>query len=459
MRDHLVSSLWRLHERTSAAVVIAAIVITLADALPATAQAKDPSDPRPRLVVLLDWDGFDPDFLVTASAPNLRALIRRGSLSIAQSTFPTVSNPARASMSTGAYPEVHNNAAYYFDPVANRAVGQGRAMEAETLAEALSRAGRHVASVQWYLVRDRGTSYGDPEHLYVEPGGPFERRVDAAIDILKRRPVGSGDEMVTVPTIPDFLAVYGDDFDALGHREGAESPNIGPLLVEMDRQLGRLVDAVEEIGLAGRTAFLLTSDHGMTSWNKTLLPAVLAAVTAAGYRTEVVTAGSAPAPEAEVIIVPNAERYGDITLRGRAATTEGRAAVKTALETLSPALVSDVLDKSDLAPLRTSPKVGDFLVEARPPYAFVPSDLPPGEWKGAHGSREELSVPLVIAGRGFLSEAVPTDPAIIDVAPTIAALLGVEPPRQAQGRAWTEAMDSALRPHGPGPRWAGRAAG
>jgi hypothetical protein len=53
----------------------------------------------------------------------------------------------------------------------------------------------------------------------------------------------------------------------------------------------------------------------MTSWSKTLLPEVLAAVTAAGYRPQVVPTGSAPAPEAEVVIVPNAERYGDITFR------------------------------------------------------------------------------------------------------------------------------------------------
>jgi hypothetical protein len=135
-----------------------------------------------------------------------------------------VPNPARASMSTGAYPEVHDNAAYYFDAGANRAVGQTRVLEAETLPEALARGGRTVAAVQWYMVHNRGTAYGDPEHLYVDPGGPFEHRVDAAIDILKQRPVKSGDQMVTVPRIPDFLAVYGDDFDALGHEEGAESP-------------------------------------------------------------------------------------------------------------------------------------------------------------------------------------------------------------------------------------------
>jgi len=48
-----------------------------------------------------------------------------------------------------------------------------------------------VASVQWYMVQDHGTAYGDPEHLYVQPGGPFATRVDAAIEILNRRPVNS----------------------------------------------------------------------------------------------------------------------------------------------------------------------------------------------------------------------------------------------------------------------------
>ena len=196
----------------------------------AAAAAPEGAGPSPKHVVLIDWDGFDPAYLDRAPTPNLDALAGRGSLTVGSSTFQTVSNPARASMSTGAYPDTHNNAAYYFDFASNTAKGQERYLEAETIAEALAQEGRTVASVQWYMVQNHGTTYGDAEHLYVQPGGDFGRRVDVAIDILNQRPVDSGGTQVVVPKIPDLLAVYSDSLDSLAHREGAESPNIGPLL-------------------------------------------------------------------------------------------------------------------------------------------------------------------------------------------------------------------------------------
>jgi arylsulfatase A-like enzyme len=100
-------------------------------------------------VLLIDWDGFDPDFLGRVATPHLDALVERGSLTIGSSTFQTLSNPARASMSTGAYPDTHENAAFYLDPASNTATGQERNLEAETIAEALAEEGRTVAAVQW----------------------------------------------------------------------------------------------------------------------------------------------------------------------------------------------------------------------------------------------------------------------------------------------------------------------
>lgn len=433
---------------TRAALAVLLLASALVPALvagpPAGAQAPGGGGPepgrRPQHVVLVDWDGFDTDFLGRAPTPNLDALAARGSLSVASSTFQTISNPARASMSTGAYPEVHDNAAYYFDPAADRARGQERFLAAETIAEALAAGGRTLASVQWYMVQNHGATYGDPEHLYVQPGGPFARRVDAAVDILNRRPVDSGGRAVTVPEIPDFLAVYGDDFDSLSHRVGTESPAIADLLAEMDRQLGRLVQATKDVGTYGETAFLLTSDHGMGEWDRTLIPQVLAAVAGAGYRPEIVTPGRSPAATTEVVIVANSVRTGDITLRGRAATPEGREDVKAALESLSPTYLSAVLDQPDLAALRASEKLGDLVAEARLPYGFALSEPPAGEKRASHGSRDELPVPLLLSGAGFRRGVAPDRPVTVDVAPTIAALLGVRAPAQAQGRVLAEAM-------------------
>src|SRR5918995_2909821 len=331
-----------------------AAAITAVSALPAAALALEAS--RPKYVILVDWDGFDPAYLGRVPTPNLDALASRGSLSLADGTFHTLSNPSRASMSTGVYPEVHGNAAYFFNEETNRAVGQTRSLAAETINQALADGGKTTSSVQWYMVQNHGTAYGDPQHLYVQPGGPFANRVGVAVDILNLRPVNSGGQMVTVPKVPDFMAVYGSDLDDPGHAEGAASPNIPPLLAELDRHLGRLIQATVDVGIYGETAWILTSDHGMTTWSLTLLPDVYAAITAAGYKPEFVTPGDSPSPTTEVIIVPNAVRIGDFTLRWRVATPKGRERVRAALEPLPQ--IARVFDKSELGVLRVSDKLG-----------------------------------------------------------------------------------------------------
>ena len=411
-----------------------AAALAAASTLPAAAFALDGS--RPKYVILVDWDGFDPDYLGRAPTPNIDALASRSSLSVAGGTFHTLSNPSRASMSTGAYPEVHGNAAYFFNEATNKAVGQTRFLAAETVNQALASTGKTTASVQWYMVQNNGTAYGDAEHLYVQPGGPFANRVDAAIDILNLRPVNSGGRMVSVPKIPDFMAVYGSDLDDLGHNEGAESPNIGPLLAELDRQLGRLIQATKDVGIYGEVAWLLTSDHGMTTWTLTLLANVYTAITAAGYRPEFVTPGNSPNTATEVIIVPNAVRIGDFTLRGRAATPKGRERVQRTLEGLPQ--IAQVLDRTYLEALNASDKLGDLVAEAREPWGFGLSER--GVVHGAHGSLREIKVPLVLSGAGIRRGVPPQNPGLVDVAPTIAAMLGSRPPADAQGRVLTESL-------------------
>lgn len=396
-----------------------------------------PPTGRPEHVILVDWDGFDPDYLGRAPTPNLDALAKRGSFSIAESTFPTKSNPARASMSTGAYPETHGNAAYYFDEKSNEATGQTRFLAAETISQALAAEGKTTAAVQWYMVQDHGASFGDPEHLYVEPGGLFEQRVDAAIEILNLRPVNSGGKMAAVPKIPDFLAVYGADLDAFGHAEGAESPNLGPLLAELDRQLGRLVRATKEVGVYEQTAFLLTSDHGMTTWDRSLTER-LAATTILGRRPEIVPPGRPPSPEAEIIVV-TAGRIADVTLRGRAATPQGREDVQKVLKGLPH--VSRVLDAADLEASHASDKLGDFVLEVEAPWGFGDQEPGEGAFRGGHGSTREMRVPLLISGAGVRVGAVPRNAGLVDVAPTIAALLGARPPADAKGRALVESLN------------------
>jgi hypothetical protein len=415
-------------------MVRAGLLVLLALALlPGTASAHS----RPRHVVLVDWDGFDPTYLDLAGTPNIDALARRGSLSIASGTYKTISNPARASMSTGAYPERHDNVAYVYDPNSNLVAAQIRNLSAETVMEALAAGGKTTASVQWYMVQNHGVTFGDPAHLYVEPGGDCSTRTDAAIDILNRRPVNSGATAVTVPQVPDFLALYCNELDALGHAQGPHSPSMGTVLGLMDQQLGRLVQATKDLGIYRDTTFILAADHGMTAWSKTLQPQVLDAVRALGYKPEIVAAGHSPRPDTDVIIAPFV-RVGTISLRGAAANDAARTAIATALAGLPE--VQRVLDKNALRALHASSLEGDMVVEARPPYAFVEADLPAGQEQGGHASLSELHMPLLVSGDGVCGRRPARDADLVDIAPTVTTLLRNRPPAQAQGRPLSELL-------------------
>lgn len=419
----------------SAAVAAGAVLLAVA---PASADPRRGA--RADHVILIDWDAFGSDLLGGMPMHNLEALIARGSLSLAESTYNTYSNSARASMSTGAYPEVHDNAGYYLDRTRNVVVGQNRDLAAETINQALAAAGHTTASVGWYMVQNHGTAYGNAEQLYVQPGvaghyrgrpgGGFATRVDVAIDILNRRPVDSAGQPVTVPRIPAFLAVYAGEIDALGHAEGPASPNLPALLAAYDEHLGRLVRAVRAAGIADRTALLLTADHGLSLWTTSLMPDLVEAIGSGGLRPEVVTVGRTPAPDSEVILTSNGVRMSNVYLRGRAAGDEGRAVVQQAAARVG--RIPNVFDQRGLRRLRASAKMGDMALEAEPPYHF--SLLDDGKPRGSHGSTFEHSVPLVLAGAGVRRRRHGAPHAsLVDVAPTIAALLGVAPPAQAQG--------------------------
>lgn len=82
-----------------------------------------------------------------------------------------------------------------------------------------------------------------------------------------------------------------------------------------------------------------------------------------------------------------------------------------------------------------------MVAEAEPPWAFARRSLPAGQVRGGHGSVEEIKVPLLLSGPGFCRRR-PREPELVDVAPTIAALLGVPAPAHSQGRVLDEVMRS-----------------
>ncbi|RCV56298.1 alkaline phosphatase family protein [Marinitenerispora sediminis] len=404
------------------------------------------SSPFPRSradhVVLIDWDGIDPRYLDryldTPRLANLRALLTSGSEAVAGCTYKAVSNPNRASMATGAWPAVHGNAAYVLDPATGRAVGQSRTVNAETVAQSLRRQGRTVLAAGWYIVEGRGAAYGDPEGLYTQ-GDTWEENLASVTAVLRGEPVDSGGTEVTVPRVPDYIAVYAADIDSIGHREGPDSPRIPVRLAEMDAGIGVLVDAVRAAGIHDRTAFVFVSDHGMTGYTQSLEPQVLGAITAAGHPVQRLYSGQSPAPDTEVVLTAS-PRAANLYLRGAAAEEPARTRLEELLRGLPE--LEGVYNRAELDAMGAAASEGDFAIEAVPPYAFIDPAAVDGLPRGGHASTREALAPLGFAGAGIAVGRSLASPRIVDVAPTVSHLLGAEPPADAQGRVLVEVLEA-----------------
>ncbi|GAA2240201.1 hypothetical protein GCM10010413_47550 [Promicromonospora sukumoe] len=395
-------------------------------------------------VVLLALDGFDVEYLDlvrddagspgTVEMPNLRALLRRGSVTTSTGVMTSITNPSWSSVATGSWPATHRNTAYWFDPATNTARGQQRDLAVPTVAQSIREQGGTVFSAQWFILQNYGVTFGDPDALYTQPGGPCARRTDDLVAVLGGEPVSSNGELVTTSSVPDLMAVYCDTLDAIGHDGGDADPRIPGALEDIDRQIGRIVAAAKEAGVYDSTAFVITGDHGMTTFDKGFAAEGLAAIEAAGFTPQVLTSGQSPAPGTDVAIVVGG--VADVRLIGERAGD--RAAVRR-LERALTALpqVRNVFDKADQRRLRMSPNHGDLLVEPEPGWSFGAT---PADAAGRHGATTELRVPLVLAGAGVRPGAHPRGPRHVDVAPTISALLGYAPPSGSEGRVLREAL-------------------
>jgi arylsulfatase A-like enzyme len=421
------------------AAVIAVAAATAIGPVTSTADARVQGGTAPRAdhVVLIAWDGFDAKYLQRGvSTPNLDALARRGSITTSTGVLPSITNPSWSSVASGAFPERTLNTAYWYDPSADIVRGQSRAIAVETLGQALRSAGRTVASVQWYIEQDKSAFYGNPEALYTEPDGDCDKRTDRAIDLLAGKPIDSGGHQVTVPRIPDFLGIYCSDLDHDGHQFGAESPVVDATLASLDRELGRLVQATKDAGSYDRTLFVLTGDHGMTTFDKAFGNQILAAIERAGYQGEFVGANGTPAIGTDVVLAVGG--MASAHLRGDA-LADPTAARRIELEISKIPQVSQVLDRKEQAALRMSPRMGELVIEPVEGWTVAPNM--PASPAGQHGTTHEMAIPLLLAGAGVKPGRAPNGPRHVDIAATIAYVLGERAPSGSQGRVLLEALD------------------
>jgi predicted AlkP superfamily pyrophosphatase or phosphodiesterase len=197
--------------------------------------------PAIRRVIILSIDGLRPEAIELAPMPNLLALMKTSAYSLtAQTTRPSSTLPAHASMLTGSCPSKHG--VDWNDYIPENGVAQGT--DLFDLA--------HAAGLQTVM-------YVGKEKL---------RQVTDATSIDRFVYINDRDKVIMQNLLADFPMDFGVLFihfattDDMGEVYGWLSPKQLSVVFRADEAIGELLAALEPYGLRDETLLIITADHG-----------------------------------------------------------------------------------------------------------------------------------------------------------------------------------------------------
>jgi arylsulfatase A-like enzyme len=453
-----------------------------------------------RLVLVFVVDGLRPDSITVEDTPTLFRLRAEGvEFTQSHAVFPTVTRVNAAAIASGTQPGTNGlvgNQMYvpavderrafdtgdYRNFLALARAGDGRVLEAPTLAERLHARGRRLVGVSSgstgsaFLLDPRApdgvgalvNGYLDPGKTVAYPAALGERILSRLGPAPAKAPGGSRFDAhvawaqralreVVLPELdPAVVINWLTEPDHSQHHGGVGSPASREALRHDDAEIASVLASLDALGLGGRVAVLVASDHGFST--NTGGVDVAATLVAAGLKAapdspDVVLASSGQAVALHVE-GRDSERIARIARLVQAQDWGGVVftAAKTPGDTLGAAEGTFSLDLIHAAnPERACDLLLTFPWTSRPnAFGIRGSDLACVSggarlYASDHGSMSPWNVRNTLFGWGAGFKRGTTMRAAAgnaDVAPTILALLGPEPDRAR--RAADAAMDGRV---------------
>lgn len=236
------------------------LLMILAAALPAAPASSQQVD-RP-VTILVSIDGFRPDYLDRGITPNLSALAANGASGPMRPSFPTKTFPNHYTLVTGLRPDRHgisgNSMIDPRRPGQMFSLGDARQSldpfwwdQAEPLWVTAEGAGIRTATMFWpgSEVAIRGVRPSD--WLRFDQNVGNVQRVNTVLDWLRR----------PADIRPQFVTLYFDTVDTVGHRSGPDSAEVNAAIAEVDQRIGELVAGMATMGIEAN--LVVVADHGM----------------------------------------------------------------------------------------------------------------------------------------------------------------------------------------------------
>ena len=415
------------------------ILLSLALCGAALAQADRPK------VVVISLDGFPAAALEDPKLPipTLRKLIRNGITAPMTIINPTITWPNHTTMVTGVRADEHGllvNGTLVrtgsWPPVkVDPMIVKEKMVRVPTVYDAAFRAGLTTAQVDWVAINQAptitwafsewATADGKLEQEMIAKGAITAADLDgfSKANILYR------DQFWTKAAVylirehqPDLLLFHLLSLDSTHHQFGPNTLAARAAIAFLDSCVEKVVAAVEAAGLSSRTTFLVVADHGFKAYTKQVRPSI--ALAAAGLSDK-------------VYVLPEGGTAFVYLREPEAAALAPK--VRKALEGIEG--IDKILEPDNYPPLglprpEKDPQFGQMLLSAKTGYSFsgatggpVTAEVP--QQAGSHGylaSDPEMNALFIASGAAVTPGKTLPSVATLDLAPTIANLLGIPLP-------------------------------
>ena len=244
-----------------------------------------------RRVVVLDVVGLGMrHFENSDNLPNLASLRAGGRLAAMKSVFPAVTLPVQASMTTGCYPEKHGIIAngFYFPETFQVSFWDQPAglVQAERIWDRLKKKNPSLKTAALFMQntlyancdclitpRPMHTDDGLIQWCYSKPVGYYEEVCEELGEFNLMDYWGpmtsigasrwiAGAAVETMARLrPHLMFVYLPHLDYCTQKLGPDHPDIDKELQLVDKEVGRVVQSVKDLGLENETTFIVLSEY------------------------------------------------------------------------------------------------------------------------------------------------------------------------------------------------------
>jgi arylsulfatase A-like enzyme len=438
--------------------VLAAVLATLA--VPSTTSAQDAARAADHVVIVM-LDGARADLLKLADMPNLTKLVAAGvTFTQARTIYPSQTRVAFVTLPTGAYGGSHGIiGGDYFKDANWETISLGeepnpwpaQALIARATffeeAAAVGLKSIYAAMKGYELVGARGATFTINGNRTLDQAAyatRYDRQVNgsAALALWNK-------QLLSRQLLDQTLALFREHRPAItivnlgsadytAHSFGPQTPQYRESLQFLDGLLGELVKAVDDAGLRERTTFIISSDHGFSH----------------GDGRTMVARGALNALELpnltslgiENFVTNNGGTALGVYIRDKTRVAEAAAALRRepwtdAIFCEEPAAQCD----------RTLHELHAYFPGRSPDLAVdLDDDATVNRPRlGSHGSLRsvDMLIPLVLSGAGIAQGVVAGRAELVDVAPTVMRLLGLEmKAMRPDGRVLDEALSGKKMP-------------